>query len=267
MCIRRVLGGKYHRKCPKETAKLLKLFPVSGQIDRHLKALVEHKYMRKDKKGNYYITKIRNLVTYPEYGREYYVAIDEFGNGYIAPKKTKKELLGIEEKPKNRRRVYTKMEDRHLLTADSWKCYLAAIYQCSYASSLRNGKTRKSAAQHAATNDPNGLVLFKGQYSTSLILANSSMCQGCANSQIAKKMGCHKSTASRHRALGVKSGLYETARWFQRKQIQRIDFNSMNTDQYGDARVDPNRFVYMNGEVLFELPTQIVMATDIFFAM
>ena len=170
MCIRRVLGGKYHRKCPKETAKLLKLFAVSGQIDRYLKILLQHKYVRKDEKGNFYITKIRNLVTYPDYGREYYVAIDEFGNGYMAPKKTKKECLGIEEKPKSRRRVYTKMEDRHLLNAESWKCYLAAIYQCSYASSLRNGKTRKSAALHAATNDPNGLVFFEGDGGCSIIV-------------------------------------------------------------------------------------------------
>lgn len=267
MCIRRFIGGKFHRGCPIETETLRKLFPVHGQIDRYLKILVKHKMMRKDKKGDYYITNIRNLVTYPDYGAEYYVAVDKNGNGYVALKKTKKQSLGTEEKPAKRRRVYTKVEDARLLNAEDWKSYLAAIYQCSYACSIKHGKTRKSAMRHAATNDPNGVVLYRGQLTSSSILANSSMSQGCANTCISKKMGCHKSTASRHRKLGVKSGLYETARWFEGREFQHIDFETRVISEYGDAYADPNRFVYIDGRILYERATQIVMATDIFFSM
>ena len=268
MCLRRFVGDTYDPQNKEQTAILFKFFKTKKQINRYLAILRQHNFVRRRGNGTWFITKPTSLFSFPDYKKAEYYAVQEADGTYsIKRKKTKKELLTDKPVRNRRRRVRTRVPDEVFNSTKSWTDYLAAIYVLSYACSIRHGKSRKKAALHQVSLDPKGIVHANGQYQSSLTLASSPVSQGVSNSCLSKKFGCHISTASRMRSRGVRSGLYTLYRSFSKVEPHHFKDDLPPWCDQGFLGIEPNSLRTINGELYFELPSQVVMATDIFFAM
>lgn len=235
LAIRHNIGSRYDPSDVSQKAFLLQYFKVN-QIQRLSKILVQHKLARRNAAGILFLTSVSTIVA-PMYG-------------------------------KSGRRVKERHVDVPLSVLqdnEKWSEFVNGVDWSDLAMSMKtSSKTKKRSKFYSVDKNNWGTVVMNGRsFPARDLSADSRVVQGLSNSVYAQSAGCHKSTASRRRRKGMKSGIYDLARWFHDLPENVTAWDRQHAELAGIENWDPNRLVFVDGVMKYEAPSQLLIR-DIF---